>query len=345
MSETSLRNRVTSTVDLLDRPSHTWREAAEGGEANLTRHDSLLQAAGCMNAVELRQPVNPATPASSLTVACWNLERCKHVPESAARLQDTGADICLLTEMDLGMARSGNRHTTADLAHHLGMGYAFGVEFIELGLGDRREQAEHTGERNEAGLHGNAVATRFAIDRAALLPLDRGGMWYSPDGIDQRRIGGRMALAVRLCLAEPVWFVAVHYESRLFPHDRERETAYLLRHVDELCGDDAVLVGGDFNCRAMADEGFDDAALLDRPQEAEPMFARLAEAGFDWRACNTAQPTTRLHSWDDRKRMLKKIDWFFSRGLKPSAPRVIPAVAADGRTLSDHEIIVVTVSL
>jgi hypothetical protein len=49
-------------------------------------------------------------------------------------------DVILLTEMDVGMARSGNLHTTRLLAHALGMNYAWGLEFIELTNGNEKEQ-------------------------------------------------------------------------------------------------------------------------------------------------------------------------------------------------------------
>jgi hypothetical protein len=42
------------------------------------------------------------------------------------------ADIILLNEVDLGMKRTDYRDVTRDLAHALGMNYAFGVEFVEV---------------------------------------------------------------------------------------------------------------------------------------------------------------------------------------------------------------------
>ena len=42
------------------------------------------------------------------------------------------ADIVLLNEVDLGMKRTDYRDVARDLAHALGMNYAFGVEFVEV---------------------------------------------------------------------------------------------------------------------------------------------------------------------------------------------------------------------
>lgn len=50
------------------------------------------------------------------------------------------ADVIILNEMDVGMARSGNVHTTRMLAYALHMNYAWGLEFVELSNGDREEQ-------------------------------------------------------------------------------------------------------------------------------------------------------------------------------------------------------------
>jgi hypothetical protein len=63
----------------------------------------------------------------------------------------------------------------------LGFGHVFGVEFVELALGDGRETDECAGQSNLHGLHGNAVLSRFPFDRVALIPLDGGGAWYVSD--------------------------------------------------------------------------------------------------------------------------------------------------------------------
>ena len=95
-----------------------------------------------------------------MRIAAWNAERCKYLPESAALLAGIGADVVLLSELDVGMARSGNRHTPRELARALGSGYLFGVEYVELGLGDNREKAWHAGQSNQSGLHGNGILSK-----------------------------------------------------------------------------------------------------------------------------------------------------------------------------------------
>ncbi|MGD1877867.1 MAG: endonuclease/exonuclease/phosphatase family protein [Kiloniellaceae bacterium] len=348
MLDLSPRDAITQTVDRLDPPSAEWRRNAAAGAPSAESHDALKDEAACLNALRVVQP--PAAPETEaprqLRIAAWNLERCKHVEESARLLRRAGADICLLSEMDLGMARSGNRDTTADLAGELGLGHAYGVEFIELGHGDPREEAAHADTPNQAGLHGNAVATRFAIDRTAMLPLDGGGLWFAGDDAGkQRRVGGRMAVAVRHLLPEPLWVIAAHFESRLDALDRDREMRVLLAHVGTLCGEEPVLIGGDFNCKSIQEAGLFGEEVLKTPHDGEPMFTRMAEAGFDWWTCNSPGVTTRRHSWQDQANPRKKLDWFFSRGLTCSSARVVPAVDRSRGNLSDHELILVTLEL
>ncbi len=92
-----------------------------------------------------------------LRIGAWNLERCKYPEASVALLQEASVDISLVSEMDCGMARSGNINTTRFVAQRLGAGYAFAVEFVELGLGNDQEMALFKGRMNSHGYHGNAI--------------------------------------------------------------------------------------------------------------------------------------------------------------------------------------------
>ena len=71
-------------------------------------------------AIELVPPPQLQPLGNRVRIAAWNAERCKYLPESAVLLEGIGADIVLLTELDIGMARSGNRHTVRELARKMG---------------------------------------------------------------------------------------------------------------------------------------------------------------------------------------------------------------------------------
>jgi endonuclease/exonuclease/phosphatase (EEP) superfamily protein YafD len=45
----------------------------------------------------------------------------------------------------------------------------------------------------------------------------------------------------------------------------------------------------------------------------------------------------------DSERPNHKIDWFFTRGLDASDPKIVPAIREGGLPSSDHECLVVTV--
>ncbi|MGH6644107.1 MAG: hypothetical protein ACRED3_15580 [Bradyrhizobium sp.] len=79
--------------------------------------------------------------------------------------------------------------------------------------------------------------------------------------------------------------------------------------------------------------------------ERQPLFALMSARGYDWASCNVADaPTERVEEPAGAK-VLGKIDWFFSRGLRASLPAVVPALRADGRPSSDHDCLIVRIEL
>lgn len=339
----ALAHVVTASVPALPKPPAALFD--ETGRAGETRHehDRLALDLPAFNALELVQPPSSPVPAAGpIRVAAWNAERLKHASASASLVGASGADILLLTETDVGMARSGNRHTTADLAQALGMGYAYGVEFLELGLGDDRERVWHLGETNRVGFHGNALLSRFAIEDAALIRLDDGAEWWLGAPRGQRRLGWRMAIAARLATPSgPLVAVAVHLESKSDPADRARQIARLLASVDALAGALPVVIGGDLNTKALPAEA---AAWRDDPAALEPLFAAVAAAGFDWRGANTGDVTQRTLPDGRPEPPFSKLDWLFTRGLSASAARTVPAVGAKDGAISDHDIVMADVT-
>ncbi len=285
----------------------------------------------------------------------WNAERLKFLDASAALVAPTGADVVLLVEVDVGMARSGNRHTVRDLAARLGTGWCFGVEFVELDLGDARERARHAGSSNDAGLHGAAILSRLPLERPALVRLETSGRWFDGD-FGERRVGGRMALLAEVRTSRgPVLVASVHLESHTDPTDRLASTRYLLDAIDALAPETPVLIGGDLNSstfdletkrdvEAVAAALSADPDRLVRPECYEPLFAHAAARGYGWADCNVpGRPTQRTRPDGTPRPPFGKIDWFLARGLVCREPRVLPAVDARGTAISDHEALAVTI--
>lgn len=339
---------IRTTVPNLVLPSQQDRDRAAQMWGSRQAHDQLVQEWPCLKTIELAMPAAPSpNQSTSLTVAAWNIERCKEVEASAQRLEHVGADIVLATEMDLGMARSGQRHTTRDLAHQLGFGYAFGVEFVELGLGDDFETAACAGMSNRHGLHGNAILSRWPLLDVTLIPLDEGGGWFvrAPKNDGQYRVGGRMAMAARIETASgEIAVVSVHYESESDAAGRAAQTQIMLTQLDELFGPMPAIIGGDLNTKAFLDAGMSPQQILAEPEKAEPSFEHFAKHGFDWRASNLGEVTTRLPPHGPQDRPLKTLDWLFTRGVQASSPFILPALSATGEYLSDHEMIGATIT-
>lgn len=331
-----MRDVIRKTVAEITPPSLEERKEATARGGDRAAHDQFQEEWGCLNQIETADPPVALPQPDVLTLAAWNIERCKRVEASAALLRASGADIILATEMDRGMARSGQRHTTRDLARQLGFGYVFGVEFVELGIGDDYETAHFADVPNAGGLHGNAILSRYPLTDAAILPLDAGGAWFvnRPKGDGQFRVGGRMAMAARV---GPVVFAAVHYESESDAAGRADQTDRLLAALEAVYGPAPTVIGGDLNTRALSDTGMDRAARLAAPGRVEPTFDRFAAAGYDWRSANTGAPTTRAQPERPAVYPLKLLDWILTRTVAASDPRILPAVCGTGDYLSDHE--------
>lgn len=294
-----------------------------------------------------------AQPASVIRVVAFNAERGTHFDAIYDLLTNDphlcGAEVVLLSEVDWGMARSGNRHVARDLAAALGMGYAFGTEFLELTKGDARE-ATLPGE-NDKSLHGNAILSRFPLLRPRVVRLPAKCAW---DEAEQARIGGRMALIAdietgvgQLALA------SVHLENRTPPSGRREQMAAV---IDVLAASPRAIVGGDLNTStidpddptqlfAIPDLLRDDPQRLIRPQPYEPLFDDMRAAGFLVDEVNQAEATTSVPMGIEDPAFWLKLDWLFARGLGVAgAPHVTPA-RRGGMRVSDHDLLVVDLAL
>lgn len=347
---------VSRVVDSVTAPALAHRQALLDGPVTLDAFRRAFAATPALHQVEQRPSRRGVSLGDTARIVFWNAERLKYFSPSVALLAGLKADALLLCEVDVGMARTGNRHTIRDLAAELDSGYVFGTEFIELGLGDLREQRQHAGETNREGLHGAGFVSPAPLARPALARLETSGRWF--DGaFHERRVGGRIAMLAELALASgTVLLVSAHYESHTDPADRLVQTRAMLDAIDTHGPGRPVLIGGDFNTSTFTlaekrDGDFVAAALardprrLVEPMRYEPMFALLRERGYDWETCNVARtPTQRTRPDGTPEPPFGKIDWLFARGLRCSDAAIVPAVDAAGSAISDHEALAVTIS-
>lgn len=300
---------------------------------SVAAHDAHLAALPCMTMVELGE-TPPSPPLSfPITVAAWNLERCLFPADSAAKIQASGADVVLLSEMDNGMARTGQAHTTAEVAAALGLGYAYGVEFVELGLGSDTERGFCSDDHNRLGFHGNALLAA-QIGRPFLLRLPGTRFWFLSGG-DQPRLGERMAIGgVIQTEAGPIVMVSTHLESNADAAHREAQIRALIDALDTAFPGLPLLIGGDLNTGNHIGGDWRDETLFD-----------LATArGFTRHGGPETTPTTRpslITRWPERA---MKLDWFLARGLESAECHIVASTDAAGRPLSDHDMIVLKIS-
>jgi len=323
-----------------------WAQAV--GDADL--HRRLLADLPCLHETEGRRARGALT--GWIRVAAWNLQRGRRPEVLAARLRSTGAAICLLSELDSGMARTQNVDVPDAVAGGLGAGYVFGVEFVELGLGDEAEQRAAAGASNERGLHGNGIVSQAALRDPAVVRLPDPGLEWFGAGSSQPRVGGRMAVLAMVALdGVDVQIASAHLENRGNPEDRAEQMEVLLRALDARAPGGPAIVGGDLNTL-----GATYAQLFDRrlvrelrraeptrfswPVAHEPLFDVARSYGFEWTDANVAAPTTEHDAAGLPDHAPLRLDWLLVRGLVARRPVVVPAGG-----LSDHHLVSVGVRL
>jgi endonuclease/exonuclease/phosphatase family metal-dependent hydrolase len=191
--------------------------------------------------------VSDKAGAGAIRATAWNVERGQRLEGVLRVLGEhplmSRSDVLLLTELDYGMARSGNLHVTRKLAGALGMAYAFAPCYINLSKGSGLESGAE-GE-NALALHGNAVLSRWPIARAWSVAL--------PNGKDkmkgrEKRLGSQRAV---VCDVEhpsgSLRAVSLHLDAHSSQRHRQRQMKVVLDFVESLSPRLPVLVGGDWN--------------------------------------------------------------------------------------------------
>lgn len=303
------------------------------GSRTLEAHAAALLSTPAMTEIRRGGKATEATLSFPLTIGAWNLERCLMPEQSAAVLAREGAALVLLSEMDSGMARTGQRDTTAVMAGELGMEFAYGVEFLELTLGAAHEVTRSQDRDNALGFHGNAVAARVPLHSPCLIRLDDDARWYlDPALSEQARIGGRVAIAARVeTESGPILAVSTHLESNSLQDFRALQMERLLDAIDSLAPDLPVILGGDMNTGNKMPEA---------DWRAEGLFELVRERGYEVHGGAPEGFTTRKSLLSMAPTRQMKLDWFFTRGLDVTQSSIVPALDDEGTPLSDHELMI-----
>lgn len=180
-------------------------------------------------------------------VTAWNIERGMRVEGVIHTLRehpDIGrSDVLLLTELDYGMARSGNRFVAREIARGLRFNYAFAPCYLALNKGSGLE-SRVAGE-NEQALHGNALLSRYPLRNAHAIRL--------PNGKDkmrgqEKRLGSQRAVVADVeHPAGSIRVVSLHLDAHSTQRHRRRQMSIVLDHLDILTPQLPVIIGGDWN--------------------------------------------------------------------------------------------------
>ena len=325
---------IFATTNQLTALSQTERNAIAALPRDVAAHDAHLAALPCMTTVEVGGTAPAAPLAFPFTVAAWNLERCLFPDASAAKIAATKSQVVLLSEMDSGMARTAQAHTTAEVAAALGMAFAYGIEFIELGLGSETELEFCTEDHNRAGFHGNAILAATALNRPFLLRLPGQRFWFLSGG-DQPRLGERMAIGALIQTETgPIVMVSTHLESNADAAQRAAQMQALIDALDANFPGFPLLIGGDLNTGNHIGGDWRD----------EKLFDQASGRGFALHGGPDSSMTTRpslITRWPDRA---MKLDWFLTRGVQVTESHIVTSLDHAGRPLSDHDMIVLEIA-
>ena len=222
--------RAMRTRKQLER-SELWKRSAAMSSAFSTDSTSAR--------ADDAKPLGP-----TFRAAAWNIQRGTHLDRLIAAFRDdpelARADVLMLSEVDNGMGRSGNRHVARELADALGMGYAFAVSYVAL-EDDFGENADGARE------HARARRQRDPVARADPAGRQRG----RPRGARQVRLVGEAARPqargrrIDRDRAGPVTFAQAHLDSNADRTSARASSRRSSTRRDRLGG--PVVLGGDLN--------------------------------------------------------------------------------------------------
>ena len=302
----------------------------------------------------------------------WNIERgivFEGIVEALMNhegLKDQ--DILLLTELDYGMARSGNRFVAREIARELGMNYAFAPVYIALQKGSGVESAME-GENTES-IHGLAMFSKWPMRNVHAVPLPNGKdkMWGK-----EKRLGSLRALVADIEHPSGTFrAVTVHLDAHCSRAHRQLQIRIILDHLETL-PKIPTLIGGDWNTTTFNSQSSTRAIMgywrrvfmgpknvaqnhLPHPERffEKRLFRTLTDRGFEWERFNevgvgtlhyhveSIEKNTNLRDWVPEwcfpfifwaanrvgGNVSGRLDWFAARGFE-LAPETGPRTIGD----------------
>lgn len=297
---------------------------------------------------------------SDIAALAWNIERGSifdGIVDALRNHEDLkDKDVLLLTELDYGMARSGNRFVAGELAERLNLNYAFAPVYIALQKGSGVE-SEMEGE-NTLSIHGLAMFSKWPMRNVHAVPLPNGKdkMWGK-----EKRLGFLRALFADIDHPSGTFrAVTIHLDAHCSRAHRKRQIKIILDHLDTL---DRLptLLGGDWNTTTFNSQSSTRAIMgywrrvfmgpknvaknhLPHPERyfEKPLFNELESRGYDYKTLNnigtgtlhyhveSIEKNTNLRDWVPEwcfpfifwaanrvgGSVSGRLDWFAGKGIK-----------------------------
>ena len=310
------------------------------------RAASALQtplAASAFDPIVVNRPARAARPA--LKVVAFNAHGGRSfdgILRCLRRAPLADADVILLSEADWSLRRSARREIASELAAELHMSFAYLGEF-----GFRR------GESDIYAFTGNAILSSHPLADVRGVPLPNVRLNWRI----RRLVGAPAGLTATITVNHRrITVGVVHMNSRWHPEGRAHQMAEFLAALPSA---GPALVGGDWNTTtldlgsssALFTEGWRlllQPARLRTPERYEPLFDRLAQAGFEVRDVNVARKPTFTFSRAIPPILRPKLDWIAHRELRP-VPNTAAIIRAQPSLLSarvsDHDFVTCEVRL
>ena len=317
-----------------------------------------------------RAPGPPRDPARVRAVH-WNIEHGNWYRQVEEALRShpllADADLLTLNEVDLGMARAGNRDVAAELATALGRHAAWAPLFLETTPGRHDDAREAGGRANQESLFGLAILSRWPLRAPRIVELPSPHRFqYDSEGMYGRFIA--LAATVERPGA-PFVAVTVHLEVHRTRGHRATQMRTLLAAL--AAESHPVILGGDFNTHTF-DRGrwwhaLQGAVVLSTwpgpllrrrlrwpDRGREPLFDVMREGGLAWEPFMDRSPTLHLRfvrvpeafgplavpiarpvlRWAERRAHLR-LDWFAGRGWRNGTGGTVHGLDGPGKA-SDH---------
>jgi len=289
----------------------------------------------------------------------WNIERGNVFEGIADALEHHSGlkekDVLLLTELDHGMARSGNRSVAREIAERLEINYAFAPVYIALQKGSGVE-SDVEGE-NTLSIHGLSMMSPFPLTNVHAVPIPNGKdkMWGK-----EKRLGQLRAIVADIKHPAGTFrAVTIHLDAHCSRAHRRLQMKIILDHLDTL-PKLPTLIGGDWNTTGFNSQSSTRAIMgywrrvlmgpknvalnhLPHPEAyfERPLFTDIESRGYHFRDLNelgqgtlhydvaSIEKNTNLRDWVPEwcfpfifwaagrvgGKVSGRLDWFAAKGL------------------------------